>query len=203
MSGAIIEILGLTATSTALALWDYNESKRKTDPTAPFPLAVVLVGFYYVSTVGLTVLLDIVPSLARFAPVIFPTLTLVGTVNLVLRAQHKRRVSVIAQEKAERKASRNAQKMHKNDTQRVHKDNGRSAQGSAQSNALDIVNRTRQERKEALLCALLEAYKSNPNLGATEAARTLGVHRNTIYGYTANLEEKGKLRKNGKAWEVV
>lgn len=203
VAGAIIEVLGLTATSTALALWDYNESKRKTDPTAPFKLAVVLVGFYYVSTIGLTVLLDIVPDLARFAPVIFPTLALVGTINLALRAQHKRRVDAIIQEKAGRKTRRSAQQVHETDAQQVYRGSGQSAQGSAQNGALDTVNRTRQERKEALMCALLEAYKGNPNLGATEAARTLGVHRNTIYGYTAELEETGKLRKNGDGWEAI
>ena len=203
VAGAIIEVLGLTATSTALMLWEYNESKRKTDPVAPFKLAVVLVGFYYVSTVGLTVLLDIVPDLARFAPVIFPTLALVGTVNLALRAQHRRRVGAITREKAERKARRSAQRVHKNDAQQVHKGSGQSAQGGARNGALDTVNRTRRERKEALLCALLEAYKGNPALGTTDAARLLGVHRNTICGYTAELQEVGKLRKNGEGWEVL
>ena len=106
VAGAIIEILGLTATSTALTLWSYNEGRRKSDPSAPFGLAVVLVGFYYVSTVGLTVLLDIAPDLARYAPVIFPTLALVGTVNLALRAQHKRRVETIQADKARRRESR-------------------------------------------------------------------------------------------------
>jgi hypothetical protein len=203
VAGAIIEVLGLTATSTALALWDYNESKRKTDPAVPFPLAVVLVGFYYASTVGLTVLLDIAPNLARFAPVIFPTLALVGTINLALRAQHKRRVGAIAQEKAEKKTHRTALQVHKNDALEAPKGGGRSAVWNAQNSPLDVVNRTRRERKEALLCALLEAYRDTPNLGATDAARALGVHRNTIYGYTAELEKAGKLRKNGKGWEVL
>ena len=194
VAGAIIEVLGLTATSTALALWDYNEGKRKSDQAAPFKLAVVLVGFYYVSTIGLTVLLDIAPHLARFAPVIFPTLALVGTVNLALRAQHKRRVGAIAQEKAERVRRR---------AQRVPSDNGKSAQAGAQNTALDGVNRTRQERKETLLCALLEAYKGNPELGASEAARLIGVHRNTVYNYTSELEKAGRLRANGSGWEAV
>ena len=106
VSGAIIEILGLTTASTALTLWSYNESKRKTDPTAPFPLAAALIGCYFISTVGLTVLLDIAPALARYAPALFPTLALVGTVNLALRAQHGRRMAALAQEKSERQTQR-------------------------------------------------------------------------------------------------
>lgn len=164
VAGAIIEILGLTATSTALALWDYNESKRKTDPTAPFPLAAALVGFY-VSTVGLTVFLDIAPNLACFAPVIFPTLALVGTVNLALRAQHKRRVGAIARGKAERRTRRTAQQVHKNDAPRVQKSNGQSAQGSAQIGVLDAANRKGSTQRGTVECTV-GSVQGQPELGS-------------------------------------
>jgi hypothetical protein len=195
VAGAIIEVLGLTATSTALTLWDYNESKRKIDPSAPFVLAVMLVGFYYVSTVGLTVLLDIVPDLARFAPVIFPTLALVGTVNLALRAQHKRRVATIATQKAERRAKRQAK--------------CQTAQVSNLSNVkkfdrkLDALQAGREAKRKVRLDALLAFYASNPEGNPTEAARAVGVSRQTVYTYQNELEEEGRLRENGNGWEVL
>jgi len=203
VAAIIVESLGLATTATALDLREYNASKRKSDPRAPFTLAAVLVGVYLVVALALTVALDIAPVLATYSPAIFPLLSLVGVSVLALRADHKRRVGAIAQEKAERKTRRTAQQVHKADAQRAHSGNGRGAQGSAQNNAFDTVNRTRQERKAALLCALLEAYEDNPNLGATDAARALGVHRNTIYGYTAELESVGKLQKNGDGWKVT
>jgi DNA-binding IclR family transcriptional regulator len=49
----------------------------------------------------------------------------------------------------------------------------------------------------------VDAYRDNPSLGATEAARALGVHRNTIYGYTAELEAAGRIRRNGNQVEVA
>jgi hypothetical protein len=195
VAGAIIEVLGLTATSTALMLWGYNESKRKMDPSAPFALTVVLVGFYYASTVGLTVLLDIVPDLARFAPVIFPTLALVGTVNLALRAQHKRRVATIATQKAERRAKRQAKRQ--------------TAQVSNVSNIkkfdtkLDALQAGRKAKRNARLDALLAFYVSNPEGNPTEAAQAIGVSRQTIYTYNAELEQAGRLQKNGNGWEVT
>ena len=203
VSAAIIESLGLTTVSTALTLRNYNAGRRKNDEPAPFALAALLVGVYLVSTVGLTVLLDIAPDLARFAPAIFPLLALVGAVNLAIRADHKRRVQVIADEKAERRQERQIHILKKVPAQKKLPAIAQlNAQNIAQVGVLDAVNRTRQARRDLLLGNLLDAYRRNPELGATEAARLLGVHRNTIYNYTEELVGAGRLSKNGNGWEV-
>jgi hypothetical protein len=200
-AGAIVEVLGLTATSTALTLWDYNEGRRKTDRPAPFWLAAVLVGFYYVSTIGLTVLLDIAPSLARFAPALFPTLALVGTVNLALRAQHRRWLAAIAQEKAERQHLRQAKRQSSRQAAVVGMSKDASNNGKIDAN-LDVLQAGRMSKRDARLDTLLTFYTDNPNAGPSDAARAVGVSRQTIYVYNAELEQAGKLRKNGAGWEV-
>jgi len=106
----IVESLGLATTATALELREYNKSKRKSDPFAPFALSAVLVGVYFAVAVGLTVALDIVPTLATYAPAIFPILSLCGVTVLALRGDHRRRVVTLAQGKAERKAARQRRK---------------------------------------------------------------------------------------------
>lgn len=106
VSGAIIECLGITSITMALTLWNYNRARRKSDPQAPFGLAVGLALVYLLATIGLTVLLDIVPELARFAPALFPLLALVGSVNLGLRADHRRRLDDIRVLKERRRAER-------------------------------------------------------------------------------------------------
>ena len=182
VSGGIIEILGLTATSTALSLWEYNASKRKSDPAAPFGLAAALVGFYYLSTVGLTVLLDIVPNLARFAPAIFPTLALVGTVNLALRSQHKQRLAGIAREKAERKAKRRAKRPE--ERQLADGEVLSLASGNRLFDAsVDILQAGRRAKRAARMEALLAFYADNPDAGPSDAARAIGVSRQTVYDY--------------------
>jgi hypothetical protein len=201
VSGTIIEVLGLTATSTALTLWGWNESKRKSDPSAPFALAASLVGVYFASTVGLTVLLDITPQLARFAPAIFPTLALVGTVNLALRSQHKRRLAEVESVKLERKAKRQVVK-------------GVSSDGKPDTLQLDTPLDTGLDtgldtlqpdtlQLDTRLDALLTLYTDNPKVSATDAARTLGVSRQTIYTYNKKLEASGRLRKTTSGWVVV
>jgi hypothetical protein len=47
--------------------------------------------------------------------------------------------------------------------------------------------------------SLLAFYLDNPDAGPTEAGRAIGVSRQTIYTYLADLEEAGRLaRRNGR-----
>ncbi len=205
---AIVETLGLASVHTWLWLSDWNAARRKSDPVAPVRLAVILGGVYLAATIGLTVALEIAPTWATYAPALFPILAVVGAVNLALIAQQEQREAMVEAERAEKRGARQvhksrAQQAPLGDVASVHSDDGRSARASAQNAVLDAVNRTRQERKAALKSALVDAYRDNPSLGATEAARALGVHRNTIYGYTAELEAAGRIRRNGHQVEVV
>jgi len=113
VAAAVIESLGLASTSTALALWDWNRSKRKTDPSAPVGLAFGLVGVYFLVATGLTVVLDILPQAADVAPAIFPALSLTGVTILALRADHARRLSGVTEAKTEAKAARQAARARK------------------------------------------------------------------------------------------
>lgn len=103
---ATIETLGLSTVHTALWLSEWNASKRKSDPSAPVILAVALGAVYVMATVGLTIFLEVMPSLATYAPALFPALAVVGAVNLALVAQQERREAAVRVDKAERKASR-------------------------------------------------------------------------------------------------
>lgn len=96
IAGIIIEGLGLTSTSTALTLWDFNARKGEREPKAPFGIAALLVGVYFVSTIALTVVLDANSGLTQYAPAIFPILAIVATVNIALRSQHAHRLERIA-----------------------------------------------------------------------------------------------------------
>jgi DNA-binding GntR family transcriptional regulator len=50
----------------------------------------------------------------------------------------------------------------------------------------------------------LTFYASNPDAGPTEAGRTIGVSRQTVYTYLAELEADGRIvRNDGKGIEVL
>lgn len=202
VAAAIIESLGLTTVSTSLLLWEYNADKRKTDSAAPFLLAASLVGVYLVSTIGLTVLLDIFPDLARYAPALFPILALVGAVNLALRSGHRRRLLSISQERAERKADRQANRPTTRDISDLLESNTTSTTVKPDK-SLDKARQARKNIQDSRLDSLLTLYLDNPNMGVTEAARTLNISRQTVYTYLEQLQQSGRIHRNGHGIEVI
>ncbi len=201
VAAAIIESLGLTTVSTSLLLWEYNAGKRKTDPDAPFLFAASLVGVYLVSTIGLTVLLDIFPDLARYAPALFPILALVGAVNLALRSGHRRRLASIAQDRADRKAERQANRPIMGNLSDLLESNT-SSNTVNPDNSLVKARLARKNIQGSRLDSLLTLYLDNPNMGVTDAARTLNMSRQTVYTYLDRLENDGRIRRNGHGVEI-
>lgn len=202
ITAVIIESLGLTTVSTSLQLWDYNTAKRKNDPSAPFMLAASLVGVYLFSTIGLTVLLDIFPEMGRFAPALFPLLALVGAVNLALRSGHRRRIESIAQDRADRKAERQAIRPTVGNLSDLITSNTTSNSVNPDSSLV----KARQARtiiQSNRLDNLLTLYHDNPTIGATDAARALNISRQTVYTYLDRLEMDGRIRRNGHGVELI
>lgn len=106
VAALIVEGFGFSAIATALMLREYNVTRRKTDPAAPFWIALILVAVYFAAAVGLTVLMDIIPGLSRFAPAVFPVFSLSGMTIAALHYDHRQRVANIKAEKAEARAER-------------------------------------------------------------------------------------------------
>jgi hypothetical protein len=105
IAGLIVEMLGISTVDTTMRYYNWNQEKRASDPALPtWILPGVLVSVYLTVTVILTVLLDTNPLLARWSPVTFPVLALVGAINLVLRRNYRILQDHIA---AERERMRN------------------------------------------------------------------------------------------------
>jgi hypothetical protein len=224
---AILEFLGLATVHTALWAHDWNAQKRKTDPSAPTALAVALGVVYLVATLGLVVFLEVWPVLATYAPALFPVLAVVGALNLAMIAQQERREAAVEAQKAEarekRRARRVSRRLSKTGVQGASKTrvlepssvSARSGSLDAQDrvyhvqqdvqglHALQAVNVSKQERKAAMLDALLDIYADDPGAGATRISRQLGIGRSTVYHYLGELEAAGRVRKNGHGVEVL
>jgi len=206
LAAAVIESLGLVTCATALDLYQFNQNRRKNDPPAPFLLAVFLIVIYFLVAVLLTVVLDTQPSWSVIAPAIFPFLSLAGVTVIALRKDYQKRIQQIANEKAERKAERQiAHGFQRQDLSGLFE----SPMSSEMSNNGQIdmnLNRLQAGRKAKLdnrLTRLLDAFRVNPSLGISDAARALDVSRQTIYSYMDQLEHSGKIRRNGHGVEVL
>ena len=121
-AGVTLELLGVAILATTLDLYDYNGSKRKTDPKAPFSLGVALSILYFVTAILLTVFLDIAPAVARGAPALFPVLSVASFALLAIRADHERRTNAIAVQKADARARREQLKREREQTEREAKE---------------------------------------------------------------------------------
>jgi hypothetical protein len=191
---AALEALGITTATVALTLYEYNQGRKAGQPEAPFKLAVALVGIYFVSAVTLSGLLEIFPALTTWAPAIFPVLTLAGVGALALRSDHDRRLQAIADEKAERKAERAAARAAKAETVKNR---------GEQTADLDRLKAGKQAALDARIDRMLDVYAAEPMATPSEAARQVGVSRQTIYSYLDQLEQAGKIRRNGHGVEIL
>jgi hypothetical protein len=199
VAGAIIEGLGLASVATALELREYNATRRKSDPKAPFRLTVALAGVYLASVTALTVVLDTAPRLATYAPLIFPLMSLTGATLLAIRADHRRRLKAIVADKAARSHSR--------------KEGARKAQLAASGTQekrkqAQLAARQAQEQRHALarggnLLATARLFRASPTLSHASAAHELGVSRQAVGQYLAKLERLNVIRRNGSGVEVL
>ena len=200
---AIIETLGLATVHTALWAYDWNAHRRKTDPGAPVALAVALGSAYVVATLGLVVFLEVWPALAVYAPALFPALAVVGALNLAMISRQEQREAAIKAEKAERQAARQARRQAARQATPVQT-SAAASKIAVLTTSLDAARQTRKARRDTRLDALLTFYASNPDAGPTEAGRAIGVSRQTVYTYLAELEAAGRIARNdGRGVEVL
>ena len=206
IAAVIIEALGLAATSTALDMYIYNQTRRKVDPPAPLFLAIVLVLAYLFIATCLTIIVEVIPNLAVYAPVIFPSLSLAGAVILALQTMLSNRQKAIADEKAERKAERQAIHTDKRQTSEVYLDVPASNITSIiqqMDSMSDKLHAGKMAKLDTRLNALIEVFRKEPNVEITEAARRIQVSRQTVYSYLSILERAGRIKRGEKGIEVL
>ncbi len=199
--GAIIELLGITSVHTWLWLTDWNINKRKSDPEAQTVLAAFLGAIYLVATVGLTVVLEVFPYLATYAPAIFPILAVVGAVNLALIAQQQQRESTLKRERQNRR--RNSAHHSENQPKPVQVLQDYSIGVSSNHSNLDMLNNTREQKKLNVMDKIVDILVDTPQLGLSDLARQVGCSRTTVYKYLDELEAVGRIHRNGDGTFVI
>lgn len=107
IAGAVVvECLGLSAISTAVSFWDYNDTKTKSSPRAPLFVSVVTAVFYLVIVLTVNVMLDSAGSTEKVAKAMLSSMSVIGGMIIAIRAQHARRLESIHDEKLEKRLER-------------------------------------------------------------------------------------------------
>lgn len=106
IGSCVVEFLGLATVSTTFKLWQFNDSKRKSDQVAPVQLAIGTTIFYLLIVLTVNVILDSSPITSRIAKALLSLLSVAGAVVLAIRSQHSRRLESIELERQERRELR-------------------------------------------------------------------------------------------------
>lgn len=62
---------------------------------------------------------------------------------------------------------------------------------------------TRRAKRSARMDALVGFYQDNPTAGPSDAARSLGVSRQTVYTYLEELQRTGRLARDDGHVQVL
>lgn len=180
-----VESLGLATVNTALMLREYNASKLKSDPVAPFKLAAALIGLYLSIAVILAGLLDTAPQLAQWTPIALPFLSLPGVTVLGLRSNHRQRLTQVAQAADKRRKTRT--------------ENRQADLLLAQT----TVKPTQGLTTDARRTQLLDIWRQGKGQVFTHLAQEFDVSRQTISNDFTTLRKAGQVKRNGSGIEVL
>lgn len=198
----IVEFLGLAAMSTFLDVFIFNQNRRKSDPPAPLWLPIMLVALYLILVISLTVIIEIVPSLTVYSPVLYPGISLAGYIMLSLQYYLSHRRKMISDEKAERRAERQAAR---SEQVKIIDTNSSSSLSNTMSNNgdLDRLEAGKQEKKARKLTNLLGEIQKNPGANISDLARILKVSRQTVYSHLELLEKEGRIQRDKNGLKVI
>jgi predicted transcriptional regulator len=68
---------------------------------------------------------------------------------------------------------------------------------------LDHANRKRRQSKRAAMNKLSQILTANPSASLTDVARRIGRSRQTVYDYLDEMEQTGKLHRNGDGVKMI
>jgi len=209
LSCIALEVVGQAVVNTWMKAKDWNVSRRASDPQANEALGLAMSVVYFASDFILIGILEIPRAVIdpiHYAAMLFPLAQVVSTIMTAERAAQFRREATSEIAKAERQAKRQARRQAKRQMTVDLVSSSASNQASKVENLTDSLTLARQSRdakRRQRLDTLLTFYLDNPNAGPTAAADAIGVSRQTIYTYQSELEEAGRLHKNGSGWEVT
>jgi len=204
-----LEVVGQAVVNTWMKAKDWNASRRASDPPANEALGLAMSIVYFAADFILIGILQVPKALVNpvhWAALLFPLAQVVSTVMTAERAAQFRREATGEIARAERQAKRQATRKAKRQVviaATSSQMSNRASNAEKLTDSLALARRSRQAKRGARLDTLLTYYLDNPDAGPTEAANAVGVSRQTIYTYQAELEETGRLHKNGSGWEVT
>lgn len=225
--GLAIETVGIVATHTAIDL--YNAKQQKIIEPVKFHLMAWLVPVYVIGVAAVVGFSDdAFTPLVKGLGIASPFLTSIVYIAVALARdlsrlearqslkdtrqdliedesrqwQREKERLALEMKHEERLAKIQIANVSRNVGQTVNQP-GQTVQEPVKNHVFDAVNLSRAERKQQLLERMVDIFADNANAKASKVASTLNVSRQTIYNYLGELEEAGRIRRNGDGVEVM
>jgi hypothetical protein len=103
--GAAVELVGIATSHLTVNCWQWNQTRRKSDPKAPTGIAAAMTGIYLVGAVAVSTILEIYPESAPYAPIVFFLLAACAYGSLALGSQLNRWQALRRDEQAARRGA--------------------------------------------------------------------------------------------------
>lgn len=178
-----VELTGVAAFDTWLALLAWNRKKRKIDPEAPVKLALLPVGVYLIAGIILTAWLKQNPVLALFF-----VLAAAGYGTIAIQADQNRREDQVKVQKAEAKAERKQRRVERPPERPTNK-----TQVFERSAEFDGLLAIVVERSQL---AVEQSGKSD--FGQANVQEWTGRKRTTAYAVLSYGEQTGVIQRVGR-----
>jgi hypothetical protein len=196
----VLELVGLVTSNLWLTAKEWNATKRKSDPPANERLALMLVATYFVTAFLLLLAVELpvvieTGTWTGLTALLFPCLSAVGVIALNERVAHFRRVAEVDKKKRSARRSRIVQ--------------GNGHQGASERpmmvnmTGLDRANAARKISRQEALDALVAVFEQDPNTSYSQAGRAVGRSKSWVAGAVVDLEQAGRLRRNGDGIETL
>lgn len=225
--GVAIETVGIVATHTAIDL--YNAKQQEMIEPVKFQVMAWLVPAYVIGVASvvafsedafsplvkglgiaspfLTCIVYIAVALARDLSRIETKQSLTDARQALIEDEHrqwlrdKERLELELKHQ-ERLAKIQTQSVNQAVIQPVNR-TSQTVQEAVKNHVFDAVNLSKTERKKQLWESMLAIYLDNPSAQVSTVANTLKVSRQTVYNYLNELEQAGRISRNGSGIEVT
>ncbi len=133
--------------------------------------------------------MPVAATVLAFTPALRPLL-LSGVLPLLVIyltevVSEKREMSIVAEERERRRIQRTHQRVQQDDTD------------DALARLREQARVQREQRKKEVMDRLVQILSEAPNTPVTAIAEQLNISRTTVYNYLRELEEAGRIRRNG------
>ena len=207
-AAVVIEAIGFRSVGLAVEMYQFNRTCSAVEARLKAPIwqAVVSVVLYATAVIGLTILIEILPTLSLWSPVAFVVMGLTGGWLAALTSDQDAR----AQERADGRAKAQAAREQANLARKADKARKQDPQiaqvapaSDKQDDKLHPQGRKQESKQPMQDESLLAYWRDNPQASDQQVADKFGKSRQAVQQRREKLIKQGAIAMSNGSVEIV